>query len=223
MIVDSATPTHLMPPSKAQRNLGTGPRPAHKTKQEETLVYPFLSSTFQLRQLDNGQSNGTGLWLGAQCLSLYLADVNSTLTKAANHRIKHSDSKDRRPRAIELGSGVGLGALDSFSESQRRLMLIRDPLTDWLWRRQDGMSWLRTRHISQARFCDPTSQPIQASSRLKTCRVGSWIGPWSLGIGRGHTRTMSRVSLQTTLSEPPNQSWSKSQRAVNRQSFLALD
>ncbi|KAG9001616.1 hypothetical protein FRB95_011418 [Tulasnella sp. JGI-2019a] len=94
----------------------TSPRPAHETKQESNLRYPFLSNAFQLNQLDNGQSNGTGLWLGAQCLSLYLWDINPTLIRSTRARRKQNSSHGdvephRSPRAIELGSGVGLGAL----------------------------------------------------------------------------------------------------------------
>lgn len=72
-------------------------QPAHKTKHCSFLDYQFNHSHFQLAQLDNGISNGTALWLGAQCLSYYLAE---------NH------AKYRQPEmsAIELGSGIGLTA-----------------------------------------------------------------------------------------------------------------
>ncbi|KAI0797884.1 hypothetical protein C8Q75DRAFT_739968 [Abortiporus biennis] len=75
------------------------PLPAHYTKHLSQLQYPFRQSTFYLTQLDNGQTNGSALWLGAQCLSCYLADV---LAKK---------SFTSRPKAIELGSGIGLTSL----------------------------------------------------------------------------------------------------------------
>ena len=52
----------------------TTPLPAHQTKHIQTLQYPFLTHTFHLSQLADGRDNGTALWLGAQCLSAYLAD-----------------------------------------------------------------------------------------------------------------------------------------------------
>ena len=76
-------------------------RPAHETKHIQELQYPFLASTFHLAQHDNGLANGTALWLGAQCLSLYLADICAR--KAAN-------PSQTRPKLIELGSGIGLSA-----------------------------------------------------------------------------------------------------------------
>ncbi|RDX56633.1 hypothetical protein OH76DRAFT_1369514 [Lentinus brumalis] len=81
-------------------------RPAHETKHIPLLDYPFRDHVFHLAQRDNGATNGTGLWLGAQCLTLYLADLlknkspSSGLSAGAN-----------RPRVIELGSGIGLSAL----------------------------------------------------------------------------------------------------------------
>ena len=52
------------------------PRPAHRTKHLALLRYPFRNTVFDLAQSNNGLTNGTALWLGAQCLSLYLADEN---------------------------------------------------------------------------------------------------------------------------------------------------
>ncbi|KAI0065442.1 hypothetical protein BV25DRAFT_1798630 [Artomyces pyxidatus] len=75
------------------------PLPAHHTKHLSRLDYPFLDSRFSLSQLADGHSNGTALWLGAQCLSSYLAVIHKKLCR-------HS-----RPRALELGSGIGLTAL----------------------------------------------------------------------------------------------------------------
>lgn len=70
--------------------------PAHQTKHLPSLAHPILGHTFHLTQSDDGHSNGTALWLGAQILSLYLP--------------KLPVPKQRRPRAVELGSGVGLTA-----------------------------------------------------------------------------------------------------------------
>ncbi|KAK7467001.1 hypothetical protein VKT23_004064 [Stygiomarasmius scandens] len=64
--------------------------PAHKSKHNHSLnIYHF-----SLAQSDTGLSNGTTLWLGAQCLSAYLR----AYSKPAS-------------RVIELGSGIGLTAL----------------------------------------------------------------------------------------------------------------
>ncbi|KAH7923879.1 hypothetical protein BV22DRAFT_1167701 [Leucogyrophana mollusca] len=71
--------------------------PAHHTKHLSALHYPFLSTSFTLAQRDDGLSNGTALWLGAQCLSLYLASLHTRRPASL-----------RTPRAVELGSGVGL-------------------------------------------------------------------------------------------------------------------
>ncbi|KAI6028788.1 hypothetical protein F5J12DRAFT_807732 [Pisolithus orientalis] len=76
------------------------PLPAHQTKHLPTLTYPFIYSTFYLAQSSDGTSNGTALWLGAQLLSAYLAA-----------ELKDVHLKTTRPRAVELGSGIGLTAL----------------------------------------------------------------------------------------------------------------
>ncbi|KAJ7109302.1 hypothetical protein C8R44DRAFT_833830 [Mycena epipterygia] len=70
--------------------------PASNTKHAKLLRCPFDSTVFQLVQSDDGVSNGTALWLGAQCLSAYLA---------------HSGVVKPGMRALELGGGVGLTAL----------------------------------------------------------------------------------------------------------------
>lgn len=77
--------------------------PAHHTKHLQILDYPLNETQFiHLTQLDNGESNGTALWLGAQCLSSYLAANVASITP----RI----SVGSRPRVIEVGSGIGLTA-----------------------------------------------------------------------------------------------------------------
>ncbi|KAJ7685129.1 hypothetical protein DFH06DRAFT_1028514 [Mycena polygramma] len=70
--------------------------PATHTKHSKVLSIPIQSSVFHLAQSDDGVSNGTALWLGAQCLSAYL--THSAVTRPGM-------------RAIELGSGIGLTAL----------------------------------------------------------------------------------------------------------------
>jgi hypothetical protein len=80
----------------------TLPAPAHHTKHLRSLDYPFLGHRFVLTQQQDGASTGTALWLGAQCLSAYLATV-------------HKPSRHTRPRALELGSGIGLAAFVLFS------------------------------------------------------------------------------------------------------------
>ncbi|KAG6890462.1 hypothetical protein C0992_001509 [Termitomyces sp. T32_za158] len=64
--------------------------PAHRTKHQPLLDFP----PFLLAQSDDGTANGTALWLGAQCLSAYLAAIHAV------------------PGVVcELGSGIGLTAL----------------------------------------------------------------------------------------------------------------
>ncbi|KAJ7470706.1 hypothetical protein FB451DRAFT_1254581 [Mycena latifolia] len=70
--------------------------PASHTKHSKLLVCPFASVVFRLVQSDDGLSNGTALWLGAQCLSAYLA---------------HSGVVKPGMRALELGGGIGFSAL----------------------------------------------------------------------------------------------------------------
>ncbi|KAG5646668.1 hypothetical protein DXG03_002658 [Asterophora parasitica] len=68
--------------------------PAHETKHHPRLRAPFNSHLLTLTQLNDGVSNGTALWLGAQCLSVYLATL--------------------RPlpcQIVELGGGIGFTAL----------------------------------------------------------------------------------------------------------------
>ncbi|KDQ33220.1 hypothetical protein PLEOSDRAFT_1091377 [Pleurotus ostreatus PC15] len=72
------------------------PLPAHLTKHLPLLHYPFRNNNFLLAQQNDGFSTGTALWLGAQCLSAFLAE-NFT----SRNRLK----------VIELGSGIGLTAL----------------------------------------------------------------------------------------------------------------
>ncbi|TFK76531.1 hypothetical protein BDN72DRAFT_755954 [Pluteus cervinus] len=71
--------------------------PAHHTKHLPFLTYSFppANASFHLAQSDSGHANGTGLWLGGQCLALYLASLPVPASA----------------RAIELGSGIGLTAL----------------------------------------------------------------------------------------------------------------
>ncbi|EJD05816.1 uncharacterized protein FOMMEDRAFT_104080 [Fomitiporia mediterranea MF3/22] len=83
--------------------------PAHETKHLSLLAYPFRDDiVFNLAQLSDGANNGTALWLGAQILSAYLTD---TLPSPSPLPIPGSTRHSRTPRAIELGSGVGLTSL----------------------------------------------------------------------------------------------------------------
>ncbi|KAF9005572.1 hypothetical protein BDQ17DRAFT_1353395 [Cyathus striatus] len=77
--------------------------PAHSTKHLPLLRHPFPPSLFHLAQHDNGIQNGTALWLGAQCLALYLAQAHSSFN--------HHKSSTSFPTALELGSGIGFTAL----------------------------------------------------------------------------------------------------------------
>ncbi|KAI0094008.1 hypothetical protein BDY19DRAFT_902689 [Irpex rosettiformis] len=89
--------------SQAQtRNL-----PAHETKHIATLEYKFRNSTFHLNQRNDGSTNGTALWMGGQVLSAWLAEHYSKKSRSK----KCADPTARRPRVIELGSGIGLTAL----------------------------------------------------------------------------------------------------------------
>ena len=80
------------------------PLPAHKTKHISLLDYRFRHCTFRLAQLDDGNTNGTALWMGAQVLSAFLSQHLDQ-----KHRVK-GVSHPRRPRVLELGSGIGLSA-----------------------------------------------------------------------------------------------------------------
>ncbi|KAJ3916262.1 hypothetical protein F5877DRAFT_91859 [Lentinula edodes] len=78
-------------------------QPAHETKHQSTLEYSFSPQlTLHLAQKSHSDdyssigTTGTTLWLGAQCLSAYIAQYHKPSSNA---------------RAIELGSGIGLSAL----------------------------------------------------------------------------------------------------------------
>ncbi|KAF9074576.1 hypothetical protein BDP27DRAFT_1316474 [Rhodocollybia butyracea] len=101
-------------------------QPAHKTKHLTTLEYPFSTSStryaFHLSQTQSLTSHvsglnsesalsttnstngttGTTLWLGAQCLAVYLAQ---------HHKPLSAKSNAEPLQAIELGSGIGLCSL----------------------------------------------------------------------------------------------------------------
>jgi hypothetical protein len=77
--------------------------PAHKTKHVRQLDVKIGSSTFKLNQSDAGDTNGTALWLGGQLLSAYLLHLHTT---GKLHRSRSSVGS--KPRAIEVGSGIGL-------------------------------------------------------------------------------------------------------------------
>ncbi|KAI0337072.1 hypothetical protein BDW22DRAFT_1416037 [Trametopsis cervina] len=81
--------------------------PAHETKHLARLEYTFNKSTFYLAQRNDGSTNGTALWMGAQVLSAWLAEHHDTTQRVK----KSAEVEARRPRVIELGSGIGLTAL----------------------------------------------------------------------------------------------------------------
>jgi hypothetical protein len=79
------------------------PLAAHHTKHLPILAYFFNRTAFHLLQRDDGISNGTALWLGAQILSIYLA-------AQFEDKSRNTITDGVRPKAIELGSGIGLMA-----------------------------------------------------------------------------------------------------------------
>ncbi|CAG8645614.1 14609_t:CDS:2 [Acaulospora colombiana] len=104
--------------------------PASETKHIPILSYQFGSETFTLNQRDDhGVTNGTTLWLGGQVLAYYLSSElpgggTSRLSKGGTitsdmklqEAVEEAVASDRAPkqrrkRAIELGSGIGLTAL----------------------------------------------------------------------------------------------------------------
>ncbi|PVF97778.1 hypothetical protein CPB86DRAFT_815226 [Serendipita vermifera] len=103
--------------------------PASETKHIPLLSYQFGSETFALNQRDDhGVTNGTTLWLGGQVLVYYLSSElpggggtrlmkedatfrDSKVQGAAEETLSDKSPKQRRKRAIELGSGIGLTAL----------------------------------------------------------------------------------------------------------------
>lgn len=94
--------TNASDPLSSNHHIVMHPLPAHHSKHIPFLTYPVNGAVFTLAQVDDGKHNGTALWLGAQCLSAYLAATFSSLPR--------SRAQSPRPRAIELGSGIGLSA-----------------------------------------------------------------------------------------------------------------
>ncbi|KAG2157332.1 hypothetical protein DEU56DRAFT_764038 [Suillus clintonianus] len=90
-------------------------QPAHHTKHLPVLAYPFNNAVFHLVQRDDGTSNGTALWLGAQVLSIYLsAEFKGKSRKTIATGTDNNSSvlcDTARTKAVELGSGIGLMAL----------------------------------------------------------------------------------------------------------------
>lgn len=92
--------------------------PAHHTKHFPILAYLFNDIPFHLIQRDDGISNGTALWLGAQVLSIYLATQ-------FNDKSRNTITTDTvRPKAVELGSGIGLMAYVYLLMTIERLLKI---------------------------------------------------------------------------------------------------
>ncbi|KAG1782714.1 hypothetical protein EV702DRAFT_1020704 [Suillus placidus] len=90
-------------------------QPAHHTKHLPVLAYPFNNVAFHLVQRDDGISNGTALWLGAQVLSVYLSVEFKGKSRKTIETGTDNDASvlynTAHPKAIELGSGIGLMAL----------------------------------------------------------------------------------------------------------------
>lgn len=84
--------------------------PAHETKHLPRLEYTFRNSTFRLVQRNDGSTNGTALWMGAQALAAWLAEQHGKKQRPK----KSAQNRTRRPRVLELGSGIGLTAYVSF-------------------------------------------------------------------------------------------------------------
>lgn len=81
--------------------------PAHQTKHITTLSYQFVTHTFHLSQLDDGRYNGTALWLGAQCLSVYLAEALPPVSKlnpkqVQAHHLLLSEARSANSIVVEL-------------------------------------------------------------------------------------------------------------------------
>lgn len=98
-------------------------QPAHHTKHLPVLAYPLNSVTFHLVQRDDGTSNGTALWLGAQVLSIYLSAEFKGKSRKIIETGTDNNASDlcdtARPKAVELGSGIGLMACVCLSINKR--------------------------------------------------------------------------------------------------------
>lgn len=79
--------------------------PAHQTKHLDLLSYQYFNHTFELAQTSDGQTNGTALWLGAQCVSVLLADIlpskkpppkSTTRMETAGHHVPSPVDLDTR-------------------------------------------------------------------------------------------------------------------------------
>ncbi|GAA5922666.1 hypothetical protein JCM3775_005808 [Rhodotorula graminis] len=78
--------------------------PAHATKDQLVLDYVLPGQHTVTVEQDNSLADSTGrtVWLGAQVLAVYLADLLSTSSTSASRSTQ---------RAVDLGSGTGLVAL----------------------------------------------------------------------------------------------------------------
>lgn len=94
-------------------------QPAHHTKHLPVLAYPFNDVAFHLVQRDDGISNGTALWLGAQVLSVYLSAEFKGKSKTIETGTNNNMYDTARPKAVELGSGIGLMACVRLSIDDR--------------------------------------------------------------------------------------------------------
>ncbi|KAI8998522.1 hypothetical protein BD414DRAFT_575041 [Trametes punicea] len=171
-------------------------RPAHETKHLSVLDYPFRAHRFHLAQLDNGVTNGTALWLGAQCLSLYLADNHlkhkpSSSPSAASAALP---SGGKRPRAIELGSGIGLSALALASMGWD---VIATDLPDVV---TTVLSGNIARNLSQL---PPHSGTVQVRVFDWTVPPDHWVWDDPCAIASSQPQKLHLAAQQSSILRPP--------------------
>ncbi|KAI0748253.1 hypothetical protein C8Q80DRAFT_1170895 [Daedaleopsis nitida] len=163
--------------------------PAHETKHIPLLVYPFGPAHFHLAQRDNGVTNGTGLWLGAQCLSLYLAESLKNKSQSPG-----TSAGGNRPRAIELGSGIGLSALVLASMGW-------DVIATDL---QDTISAVLASNISRNRSqLPPNSGAIEVRVLDWTVSPDHWVWDDLNTIASPHVEKASCMAHQSSILGPP--------------------
>lgn len=100
--------------------------PAHDTKHLSSLSYPFLEHTFALAQRADGVSNGTALWLGAQCLSAFLVDSLPAPTPNANASTGSGTGSARNASARSRSDNDARCSALSCIAATRQLTLFHD-------------------------------------------------------------------------------------------------
>jgi len=165
-------------------------QPAHLTKHIPLLVCPFNNSSFALSQRADGVSNGTALWLGGQCLAMYLA-----------HNLPRCHLASKRPSAIELGSGIGFTACVPFISAFTRTEMFLQALRSRPWA---GMYLPRIFRMSSNPFSGPTSQITSPLSSLvlETYKFENSTGPCIQTIGPGITSLSLHLLLHFLYQHP---------------------